>query len=141
MSGVLEVRGTFLKKTKKNGKSKVRVLAADVNGNLFMCKNEKSDKVAGVLDLACVRADILIGVEPKPIESSCNEPLNGFRLSRNGKLTEFYSKDPQTFKKWKVYIAMKAIQASFHEEFFVTKMIGKGSFAKVYLATRKENGQ
>ena len=30
---------------------------------------------------------------------------------------------------------------SFHEEFLVTKMIGKGSFAKVYLATKKENNK
>lgn len=27
---------------------------------------------------------------------------------------------------------------TFHEDFVVTKMIGKGSFAKVYLATKKD---
>lgn len=33
------------------------------------------------------------------------------------------------------------MQTTFHEEFVVTKMIGKGSFAKVYLATKKETGE
>jgi serine/threonine protein kinase len=35
----------------------------------------------------------------------------------------------------------KCLQSSFHEEFGVTKMIGKGSFAKVYLATKKSTAQ
>lgn len=30
---------------------------------------------------------------------------------------------------------------NFHDAFMVSKLIGKGSFAKVYLATRKENNQ
>lgn len=35
----------------------------------------------------------------------------------------------------------KCLQSTFHEEFGVTKMIGKGSFAKVYLATKKSTAQ
>ena len=37
-------------------------------------------------------------------------------------------------------MSQKCLQTTFHEEFGVTKMIGKGSFAKVYLATKKSTG-
>ena len=35
----------------------------------------------------------------------------------------------------------KSIQHTFNEEFEVKKMIGKGSFAKVYYAVKKETGK
>lgn len=107
--GGLEIKSVFLKKTKKNGKSKIRVLAGDVNGNLYMCKNEKTEKIAGVLEMACVRVDLLQGVEPKPIDASCNELLNGFRLARNGKSTEFFTRDPVIFKRWKNFVSLRGI--------------------------------
>ena len=38
---------------------------------------------------------------------------------------------------FKQLLAYKCLQTTFHDEFGVTKMIGKGSFAKVYLAAKK----
>lgn len=39
--------------------------------------------------------------------------------------------------KLKSILSLKCLQTTFHDEFGVTKMIGKGSFAKVYLGARK----
>ncbi|EAS06002.1 Serine/Threonine kinase domain protein (macronuclear) [Tetrahymena thermophila SB210] len=135
-----QLKSTWMKKTKKSGKTKQRVFLID-DDSLYMCKSEKTDKISGVLELCCVKLDLLVSVEPKPIEASCSEPLFGFRMCRNGKTLEIYTKDQNLYKKWKNILIYKAIQSTFHEEFIVTKMIGKGSFAKVYLATKKENGQ
>ena len=55
----MDLKNVFLKKTKKNGKSKIRMLVVDSNGNLYMCKNEKTEKIGGVLEMACVRIDLL----------------------------------------------------------------------------------
>ncbi len=34
---------------------------------------------------------------------------------------------------------MRAIKTSFHEDFMIQKQIGKGTYAKVFLATKKQN--
>jgi len=51
-------------------------------------KNEKTDKIAGVLDLTCVKIDILQNVEGKQVDAGISEPLQGFRFMRNGKVIE-----------------------------------------------------
>lgn len=58
-----------------------------------MSKNEKTDKISGVLQLCCVKLDLLVNIEPKQVEASCSEFLFGFRMSRNGKTIEIYTKD------------------------------------------------
>ncbi|CAD8149910.1 unnamed protein product [Paramecium octaurelia] len=62
---------------------------------------------------------------------------NIIRLSRNGKFIDLKLDDYTAFKNLLNY---RCLQSTFHDEFGVTKMIGKGSFAKVYLATKKSTG-
>lgn len=69
-----------------------------------------------------------------------HEILYGFRFIKNGKTLEIFTPNYNQYKKWKNLLIYKTIQSTFHDEFEVTKMIGKGSFAKVYLATKKETG-
>ncbi|CAD8199745.1 unnamed protein product [Paramecium pentaurelia] len=59
------------------------------------------------------------------------------RLLRNGQYIDIITADAMLLKQ---LLAYKCLQTTFHDEFGVTKMIGKGSFAKVYLAAKKQTG-
>ncbi|EGR27261.1 protein kinase domain protein [Ichthyophthirius multifiliis] len=63
--------------------------------------------------------------------------LNGFRLYHNNKYLDIFTHDQKQYDDWKNALTYRCIQLNFHEEYQVFKMIGKGSFAKVYLATKK----
>lgn len=64
----------------------------------------------------------------------------GFRFIKNNHFSEFYTDEIEVFESWKSVLRQRCIMSTFHEDFEVKKMIGKGSFAKVYLATmRKTN--
>jgi len=114
---------------------------------LYLVK--KNDVVAGFMDLTCVKMDLLTDIsDAKQVDSNLEKKvsspsstggsgIHGFRFSRNGKQFEIYTGDSLQFKNWKNVLIYRCIQSTFHEEFIVTKMIGKGSFAKVYLATKK----
>ncbi|EAR94233.1 Serine/Threonine kinase domain protein (macronuclear) [Tetrahymena thermophila SB210] len=128
----------FYKRSKKVGKSKQIYYVLTEEG-LYQVK--KNEVLCGFMDLTCVKMDLLIEVQDaKTIDTSLDSNPNnvhGFRLSRNGKSIEFYTNDNLLYKNWKNVLIYRCIQSTFHEEFIVTKMIGKGSFAKVYLATKK----
>ncbi|CAD8079629.1 unnamed protein product [Paramecium primaurelia] len=59
------------------------------------------------------------------------------RLQRNGQYVDIITQDVNILKQLLQY---KCLQTTFHDEFSVSKMIGKGSFAKVYLAAKKSSG-
>ena len=65
----------------------------------------------------------------------------GFRFMKNSHFSEIYTNDREVFEKWKNVLVRTCILSTFHEEFEVKKMIGKGSFAKVYLATKRVTGR
>ena len=54
------------------------------------------------------------------------------------KYCDFWVKDADIFKKWKKALSKQIIQSDFHVKFNAIKMIGKGSFARVYLVEDKE---
>ena len=53
------------------------------------------------------------------------------KFFRNFHCTEIATDEVEFYEKWRKFLAYKCIQHTFHEEFEVKKMIGKGSFAKV----------
>ena len=53
------------------------------------------------------------------------------KFFRNYYICEIGTDDADLFSFWRKFLAYKCIQHTFHEEFEVKKMIGKGSFAKV----------
>ncbi|CAD8103908.1 unnamed protein product [Paramecium sonneborni] len=59
------------------------------------------------------------------------------RLLRNGQYIDIITPDGNRLKQ---LLQHKCLQTTFHDEFSVSKMIGKGSFAKVYLAAKKSSG-
>ncbi|CAD8127845.1 unnamed protein product [Paramecium sonneborni] len=59
------------------------------------------------------------------------------RLQRHGQYVDIYLENLEELKK---VLSTKCMLTSFHDDFSVLKMIGKGSFANVYLASRNTNG-
>ncbi|KRX03811.1 Protein kinase-like domain [Pseudocohnilembus persalinus] len=108
-------------------------------GNILDELNESS-----FLDLSTVRCQWLENLDSQAIFKCGNkkyqqETLFGFRLIINKIYSEFYTNSKIQYDNWKSKLLNKVLQTSFHEDFQVTKMIGKGSFAKVYLATKNSN--
>ncbi len=58
--------------------------------------------------------------------------IYGFKFSKNQQFSEIFTNSETIFIAWKKLLTLAFIQTSFHEDFSVTKMIGKGSFAKVF---------
>lgn len=54
-----------------------------------------------------------------------------FKFWKNNKIAEFFTTDLKIFETWKNFLRYRCVLNTFHEDFDVKKMIGKGSFAKV----------
>jgi hypothetical protein len=65
----------------------------------------------------------------------------GFRLVRNSRALYAFTEDRVHFGQWQRALTARCFQKSFHEEYSVLKLIGQGTFAKVYLATKKDSGE
>lgn len=57
------------------------------------------------------------------------------------KYCDFVIKKKNQFEQWRAYLEKVFIQSDFHEKFTAIKMIGKGSFARVYLVEDKQSLQ
>ena len=55
------------------------------------------------------------------------------------KYCDFIIKSKDSYQEWKKHLGKVFIQSNFHEKFTAIKMIGKGSFARVYLVEDKES--
>ena len=61
-----------------------------------------------------------------------NVKMYGFYLVKNHLICEFFTAKKEDFFRMRDFLIYKLIMITFHEDFEVKKMIGKGSFAKVY---------
>lgn len=57
----------------------------------------------------------------------------GIRFLKKGEFSEIYTSNYLLFTTWKRLLATRLIQNTFHEDFEIVKMIGKGNFARVRL--------
>jgi serine/threonine protein kinase len=86
-----------------------------------------------VLPAKWVRVDYILtpASENKP-------PAYIIRFIRNLKYTDLYTEDKDLFEQWKKHFTKVFWQCDFHVKFNTLKMIGKGSFARVYMVENKE---
>ena len=61
----------------------------------------------------------------------------GIRFIKNMKYSDQWLKNESLFLKWKEALQEVCLQSDFHNKFSAIKMIGKGSFARVYLVEDK----
>jgi len=88
--------------------------------------NSSSKQAEGVLDISNARVKLV---------------NSGFSLSKNGVTYEFTSKDENVIKNWMTQLKSLVVMTNFHDEYKAIKMIGRGSFAKVYLVESKSTNK
>jgi len=55
--------------------------------------------------------------------------------------TDLWAESETQFLEWRSYLCKAFLQCDFHQKFNTIKMIGKGSFARVYLVEEKGTKQ
>ncbi|CAD8197215.1 unnamed protein product [Paramecium pentaurelia] len=75
------------------------------------------------------------------VQLNSDEQQYGFKLTYQTKVLDIFLSEKLLYDQWKQHLRKVCLLENFHDAFMVSKLIGKGSFAKVYLATRKENNQ
>lgn len=122
-----------LLKISRNQKLKTRyfVLTQD---HFFYLESEERPRLIAVMPTCFVRVDHIVQDIP-----SMKEAGFCFRFIRNMRFCDLYAEDESSFREWRVQLAKVFIQCDFHTKFNTIKMIGKGSFARVYLVEEKES--
>jgi len=64
----------------------------------------------------------------------------GIRLIHNGQHIELFARAKDLYERWVESFSSLCVLTTYSSDFVNAKVIGKGSFAKVYLAKRKEDG-
>ena len=123
-------KGPMLKMDRKSSKLKERFFILTAK-NFFYLKSLKAPKVRGIMQTAWVRVEYII-------EENDKEKRFCVRFIKNMKYCDFWIATEQLFKEWKRALSRVFIQSDFHLKFNAIKMIGKGSFARVYLVEDKE---
>lgn len=76
-----------------------------------------------------VRASFL---SDQPELKNKNTPFSyKIQFLKNNTVSELFTNDKEIFEEWKSILSSKCVLNTFHNEYQVSKMIGKGSFAKV----------
>eukprot|EP01017_Pseudomicrothorax_dubius_P049167 TRINITY_DN9100_c0_g1_i2.p1 TRINITY_DN9100_c0_g1~~TRINITY_DN9100_c0_g1_i2.p1 ORF type:complete len:619 (-),score=149.59 TRINITY_DN9100_c0_g1_i2:61-1917(-) len=76
-------------------------------------------------------------VQTKDTDGSDMAHPYGLILVRNGDKIELFTQDKEQWVEWRRALARFSVMTTFHENYAVHKMIGKGNFARVYLAENK----
>jgi len=68
-------------------------------------------------------------------------PNFGFSITKNATTFTFYHSDKQVIDTWYEALKKICVLTTFHDDYKAIKMIGRGSFAKVYLVESKTTGK
>ena len=123
-------RGPMLKMNHKNNKLKERYFILTPK-NFYYLKSLKTPKIRGVMETCWVRVEYIV-------EENEKERRFCIRFIKNMKYCDFWISEEKDFREWKNALSKVFIQSDFHVKFNAIKMIGKGSFARVYLVEDKE---
>lgn len=124
----------FFKYSKRENKWKERYFVL-TDKHLIYYKDSTASKIKGLMKLNWVRNEYITDGHAQNKEFQY-----GVRFIKNMKYSDLWLKDEGLFNKWKSALSKVCIQSDFHGKFNAIKMIGKGSFARVYLVENKENG-
>jgi serine/threonine protein kinase len=125
-------QASLYKMSKKSDECKMRFFVL-TDKYLFYLESEDNPKMIAVMSTKWVRVDYIVtpATETKPSTFV-------FRFVRNMKFTDLCTEDKCLFEEWKSHFTRVFWQCDFHQKFNTIKMIGKGSFARVYMVENKE---
>lgn len=96
-------------------------------------KSEAEPNILAVMKSEWVRADYIYKKNPN------GKGLHYcIKFIRNMKYTDLWTDDENHFIVWRDHLCKSFLQCDFHTKFNTIKMIGKGSFARVYLVEDKD---
>ncbi len=125
--------GPMLKMSRKTNKLKERLFVLTPN-TFYYLKSVKVQRVRGAMETEWVRCEYIT-------EEHDKERRYCVRFIKNMKYCDFWVEKEEDFREWRKQLSKVFIQSDFHEKFNAIKMIGKGSFARVYLVEDKETKQ
>ena len=118
------------KHKEKESKARYFILTKDF---LYYLKSKKTMKIRGKMSTKYMRTEYsLVGDASGPTAEY------QVRFIKNMKYCDFVIRGKESYKNWASAFSKTFIQSNFHEKFNAIKMIGKGSFARVYLVENKE---
>ena len=124
-------QGPLFKISHKTGQWKERYFVL-TEENLFYLKSEEKPKIISVMPIQWVRVDYLVKSTPTGSNTFC------FKFIKNMRYTDLFTDSEDYFQAWRLNLSKVFIQCDFHTKYQTIKMIGKGSFARVYLVENKD---
>ena len=112
----------FLLYTTKDKQSSIRVYC-ELWDHVIIIKEGQNKKTIGFMDVSYSRLKLTISHEEKKL-----------RLIKNKKYEELWSDDEEVLNRWYHTLGRFCIYSSFRTDYRVHELLGKGNFAKVYLA-------
>lgn len=103
---------------------------------LYLLHSEEEPRMLSMMKTEWVRVDF---IKSKTVDEKAIHFC--IRFVRNMVYTDLWTDDEEHFNNWYQQLSKVFIQCDFHTKFNTIKMIGKGSFARVYLVENKENRQ
>ena len=122
--------GYLLKSDKDSATLKERLFVL-TKDHLYYTRDDIKSPIRGVMELKFVRVSYF--------QDESSGSKYSLRFMRNLKFCDLFVNSEKDYSIWKKALAGRLIQTDFHTKFGVIKMIGKGSFAKVYLVNNKED--
>jgi serine/threonine protein kinase len=126
-------RGNLLKTSINSQKLKERHFIL-TSMRMYCLKSQEASKIRAIMDTEFVRCEFIKDKTQKD-RSYC------VRFIKNYKYCDFYVKSEEEFNAWKIQLSKVIIQTNFHQRFRAIKMIGKGTFARVYLVEDRDTRQ
>ncbi len=123
--------GFLFKINRETNKKKKRYFVL-TKKKLYYLKSKDSKKIRGAMDLDWVRVEYFDEDDQQGKQRHC------IRFVRNMKFSDFIIEDEKQFEQLQTIFATVFLQSNFHIKFNAIKMIGKGSFARVYLVEDKK---
>ena len=101
---------------------------------LFYLQSEETPRILAYMKTQYTRVDYL----PNFKTTTNGTSYHCFRFIKNMKYVDLFCDNDVHFSEWKEQLCKVFIQCDFHTKFNTIKMIGKGSFARVYLIENKK---
>jgi len=125
-------QASLYKLSKKSDECKMRFFVL-TDKYLFYLESEDNPKMIAMMPTKWVRVDYIVLPETELKPSTYV-----FRFIRNMRFTDLCTEVKSLFDAAKIHFNRVFWQCDFHQKFNTLKMIGKGSFARVYMVENKE---